>query len=381
VFDARIRREAETLVACGFRVSCLKLRNGSTRQHHVLNGVEVRELSVPKYQGKSRAAYIRSYVRFLLEASVECVRRLSRGELDVVHIHNLPDFLVGVGLIPRLFGRKVVLDVHDSVPETFATKFSSASMIWRLLCLEEQLSARMAHRVICVNHPQRDTLVARGLAKDKTFVSMNVPDPAIFRRQAPVRRPLNANETFDIVYHGTMAHRLGVDLAIRAIARVRRDVPNARLHLWGRGDDLAEFQKLAADMQVSDIVEFQPRGYPLQELPARLGRMHLGVIGNRQTVAGDLMLPVKLMEYVALGIPVVAPRLRTIEHYFTREMVSFYEPESVQSLADAICRLSIDADARYSQAVAASRFLDEYGWERQGGQLVGLYQQLLEMTS
>ena len=69
VFDARIRREAETLASNGFRVTCLKLRNGAAREHYVLNKVDVRELSVPKYQGKSRAAYLRSYVRFLIEAS------------------------------------------------------------------------------------------------------------------------------------------------------------------------------------------------------------------------------------------------------------------------------------------------------------------------
>lgn len=381
VFDARIRREAETLAASGFRVTCLKLRNGSTPEQYTLNGVQVCELGVAKYQGKSGAAYLRSYLRFLLEASVECIRRVRRRELDVVHVHNLPDFLVVAGLIPRLAGRKVVLDVHDSIPETFATKFSSASFAWKLLCLEERLSALVAHRVICVNDPQRDTLVARGIAKSKTFVSMNVPDPLLFKTGAALPRPQMIDGPFHVVYHGTMAHRLGVDLAIRAIARVRDRVPNVRLHLWGRGDDLPAFQQLAREMDVADIVEFQPQGYPLHELPARLKPMHIGVIGNRRTIAGDLMLPVKLMEYVSLGIPTVAPRLRTIEHYFSDEMVSFYEPENVQSFANAICRLHDDAESRLRQARSASAFLGTYGWDRQGGQLVDFYRQLLEIRT
>jgi len=58
VFDARIRREAETLASNGFRVTCFKLRNGAARERYTLNNVDVRELSVPKYQGKSRAAYL-----------------------------------------------------------------------------------------------------------------------------------------------------------------------------------------------------------------------------------------------------------------------------------------------------------------------------------
>jgi glycosyltransferase involved in cell wall biosynthesis len=109
--------------------------------------------------------------------------------------------------------------------------------------------------------------------------------------------------------------------------------------------------------------------------------MHLGVIGNRRSVAGDLMLPVKLMEYVSLGIPAVVPRLRTIEHYFSDQMVRFYEPENVQSFADAMYRLYAEPESRRRQVTAAARFLTNYGWERQGDELVAFYRQLLEIRT
>src|SRR5436309_3932561 len=127
--DARVRREAETLASQGFRVLCLTTRNSNAPAQLTLNGVEVRELHVPKYRGKSTSAYIGSYLRFLLASSAACLRLLARKELDVVHVHNLPDFLVLAGLVPRLLGRKVVLDVHDSVPETFATKFTNTAIL------------------------------------------------------------------------------------------------------------------------------------------------------------------------------------------------------------------------------------------------------------
>jgi hypothetical protein len=84
---------------------------------------------------------------------------------------------------------------------------------------------------------------------------------------------------------------------------------------------------------------------------------------------------------VSLGIPAVVPRLRTIEHYFSDQMVRFYEPEDVQSLSDSIYRLYTEPDARRRQAVAAAGFLTNYGWERQGGELVAFYRQLLEMRT
>jgi glycosyltransferase involved in cell wall biosynthesis len=378
VFDARVRREAETLASNGFRVICLKTKSGPEPRRYVLNGVEIREVGVQKYQGKSALAYLSSYCRFLLACSAVCAAFVMRGELQVVHVHNLPDFLVFAGFVPRLMGRKVVLDVHDSVPETFATKFSSTSAVWKLACLEERMSARVAHRVICVNHPQKETLVARGIPDAKTFVSMNVPDPAIFPDSCPECRPPRPDDSFNVVYHGTMAARLGVDLLIRAVAELRPRIPTLRLHLWGRGDDLPQFQKLASDLKVEDIVLFKPKGVPLEELPGQLANMNVGLVGNRRSTATDLMLPVKLIEYVSLGIPAVVPRLRTIGHYFSDDMVTFYEPEDVRSLADSIHRLFCQPDLRAAQAKRAKAFLREYGWERQGAELVTFYRSLVE---
>ena len=375
--DARVRREAETLASHGFRVICLTTRGGPIPASFVLDGVEIRELGIPKYRGKSTRAYLGSYVRFLLAASAACIGLLLKGELDVVHAHNLPDFLVIAGLVPRLAGRKVVLDVHDSVPETFMTKFSGSSLVWKALCLEERCSAVLAHKVICVNQPQQETLIARGIPRSKTFVSMNVPDPRIFVPVTAKHPPVAIKGTFDLVYHGTMAERLGVDLIIQAVATLRGDISGLRLHLWGHGDDLRSFQALAMELGIERSVLFNPRGFPLHELPNQLGAMDLGVVGNRRSVATDLMLPVKLMEYVALGIPAVAPRLRTIMHYFSDDMVAYYEPGDVASLADAIRRAFNNPDGRRAQAEAAAGFLDTYGWERRGGELVNVYQKLL----
>jgi glycosyltransferase involved in cell wall biosynthesis len=205
-----------------------------------------------------------------------------------------------------------------------------------------------------------------------------VPDPRIFAPAATAPARLERSGHLNLVYHGTMAERLGVDLVIRAVARLQDRVPCARLHLWGHGDDLPQFQRLAQELNVQDRVFFEPKGFPLQELPGRLASMDVGVIGNRLNPACDLMLPVKLLEYVALGIPAVVPRLRTIEHYFTDDMVAYYEPENVESLADSIQRLWSQPKARERQAARARDFLERYGWERQGGELISFYQTLVE---
>ena len=374
--DARVRREAETLAAQGFHVRCLTTQNGPERTSFELNGVEVRELSVQKYRGKSTRAYVGSYLAFLAHSTAACLRLLARGELDVLHVHNIPDFLVFAGLVPRLAGSKVVLDVHDSVPETFATKFAAGGAIQAALRFEERVSALVAHRVICVNHPQRETLVSRGIPTRKTFISMNVPDPSIFARPPARARRRQSGDGFNLVYHGTMARRLGVDLIIRAVAELKSRVPGIRLHLWGHGDDLPFFQQLAADLGLGDQVRFNPKGFPLGELPGQLAAMDLGDVGNRRNAATDLMLPVKLMEYASQGIPAVVPRLKTIEYYFADDMVGYYEPDDVASLADAIERLYRDPQRQSRQVDRADEFLQQHGWQRQGVDLVNMYQSL-----
>jgi glycosyltransferase involved in cell wall biosynthesis len=374
--DARVRREAETLVLNGFRVLCLTPYIGQARREFTLNGVQIKELTIAKYRGKIARRYVASYLKFLILSSFECGRLLISRNLKAVHVHNLPNFLAFAALLPKACGIKVVLDIHDTVPETYIAKFpSSHPILFRLLCWEEKISATLANRIICVNEPQRDALVARGISRDKTFVSMNVPDQRIFGGPR-VGLPRNSS-AFRLIYHGTMARRLGVDLVIEAAAKLAKKISNLEVHLWGNGDDLAEFQQLAEKLHIKDVVRFKPEGVPLHELPTQLACMDLGVIGNRKNMATELMLPVKLMEYISLGIPVVAPRLHTIRYYLSETMLGYFVPEDVDSMVEAIFHLYSDPQRGKTQAESAHAFLEEFGWQKQGPQLTAFYHSLI----
>jgi glycosyltransferase involved in cell wall biosynthesis len=115
---------------------------------------------------------------------------------------------------------------------------------------------------------------------------------------------------------------------------------------------------------------------PLDNLVPILKSMDLGIIPNRRNVATELMLPVKMLECIALGIPVVAPRLKTISHYFTEEMVFFYEPEDADSMAKAIRSASSSEEDRLLRAREARRFLDRYGWDTHKSDFLAMYRNL-----
>jgi glycosyltransferase involved in cell wall biosynthesis len=104
--------------------------------------------------------------------------------------------------------------------------------------------------------------------------------------------------------------------------------------------------------------------------------MDLVVVPNRKNTATELMLPVKLLDSVALGIPVVVPRLKAIEYYFSDDMVFYFEPDNVDSLADTILYAYNNRDERIRKAENAKSFLEKYGWEKHKFDLINMYKSL-----
>jgi glycosyltransferase involved in cell wall biosynthesis len=376
--DPRVRREAETLASLeDFEVRVVVPKSGDAPRTTQSNGVSVVELNVCRYRGKSFSAYVLSYLKFVFAAFCDCTRLTLGGRVDVVHIHNMPDFLIFSALVPRLLGKKVILDIHDSIPETYIGKFKNRSnLMFRALCMEEAVCCRLAHRVICVNHPQRDVLVSRGIPERKISVSMNVPDERWFHNgNGNGGSERSVSESFNLVFHGTLAKRLGVDLTIHAISKLNGSIPGLKFHIIGSGDDREELVALTESLGLESSVQFHGP-VPIEKLAAALGPMQLGIISNRKNIATELMLPVKMLEYISLDIPVVAPPLKAIRHYFSADMLNYFDVENVDSLSSAILDSYRNEQKRLKQIKSARVFLDQYGWVRQKQDLIGLYRSM-----
>jgi len=383
--DPRVRRTAETIAALpGYKVSVLTIKLSDRPKRYTLNRVNVRELNITKYQGKTSIRYLLSYAFFMTLAFFACTGLLLRRSIDIVHVHNMPNFIVFAAVIPRIIGKKLILDIHDTMIETYVAKFPKnvfrpiSMCINALLRMEEFLSCKIAHRVICVNHVQKDVLLKRGIPEDKIIILLNVPDPERLKSpQVQKKYPGTINQ-FNLIYHGTMAKRLGIDFAIKAVAQIRLSIPDVTFHVIGEGDDLEEFMKLSRNLHASEFVRFSGKNIPFEELVGILKTMDLGLVPNRRSDATELMLPVKMLDCIALGIPVIVPRLKAIEHYFTDDMVTFFDPENIDSLMDAI-RFAYGNRAKIKEkAKNAYRFMDTYKWETHKFELVNLYQSMVE---
>lgn len=369
--DGRVRLEAESLARWGHDVSILVLKTGPLPRTYSLCAVTVIELNARKYRGKSKVFYLFSYLHFLLLAFFHCTRLFFKRGFKAVHVHNMPDLLVFAAIIPRMFGCKLVLDIHDSMPETYAGKFGAPTLLFRLLALEEWTCCALASRVIAVNDVQRDVIAGRSVAQAGKIVT--VVTMPVFAHAAAGQARMDGK--FRVVNHGTIAKRLGIDLLVRAVAKLAPAVPEMELHIIGGGDDLEEIAALGRELGIHENVHFH-RPVRWDALPDELRGMDVGVIANRVNIASDLMLPSKLIDYVSLDIPAVVPRFKTIEHYFTAEMVSYFDAENVESMAEAILRLYHDKARRKSQVVMARSFLEQNGWEKNNS-LRRLYGELI----
>lgn len=370
--DARIKCYVRTLEDNGHHVDVVALRSdGEARRERLTTGTIFRIMD--KYQGESAAMYAWSYLQFFLKAFFFLTFRSFRNRYDVVHVHNMPNVLVFAAAIPKLFGARLILDVHDLMTVNYMAKFKAGERDFpvRLLKIEQRISALFVNKVVCADHNQQDYLAEHcGIKRQKITVLLNLPNEDLFGpRPSAQKKP---NDTFRIVYHGTIAHRLGIDLIVRAMARAAAKVP-AELWIYGAGDYLPEALALSSELGVDDKIHFSRSFFPVEQIPAIVSDMDLGIIGNRRNLACDkYMLPVKLLEYVYLNVPVVAPRLGVISRYFDDSMVRFYEPENVEEMANAIVYLYEHKDERECIALAASMFYQKYNIQAQANRYLDL---------
>jgi glycosyltransferase involved in cell wall biosynthesis len=208
---------------------------------------------------------------------------------------------------------------------------------------------------------------------------MNVADGRLFH--PGVRRQLaqqTEQDSFHLIYHGIQTHRHGLDLLLRAMAQVRPQIPEINLTLHGEGDYHDELVHLASQLGLADYVHFSQRYVPVVELPALIAQADVGVVPYRRDIFTDGILPTKLMEYVALDIPVIAARTPAIDAYFDETMVEFFDPGDAEELARCILTLYENKEYREQLTMGAAKFKQRYNWTNISAQYVATVERLAD---
>lgn len=358
--DNRVRRYAEALAKRGDEVDAIALRREGQPRVEIIRGVRVFRIQKRLIDESGPFSYLRKLLMFFVRSMWLLTLRGLRQRYDVIHVHSVPDFQVFCTLIPRIMGTRVILDIHDIVPEFYASKFrvGEHSLIFRLLVLMERLSTTYSNRVIISNHLWETKLTERSVPLEKCTTIINYPDLSIFYQRS--RLPV-ANGDFLICYPGTLNQHQGVDVAVRAVALLRDKEPKVKLLIIGDGPDREKLKAIVMKEQIEDRVTFQ--GFvPMETVAETMGAVDLGVVPKRKDSFGNEAFSTKIMEFMAMGVPVVASNTRIDRYYFSEDLVQFFESDNAEDLAARILDLVNDSARRSALRTNARRFIEQNNW-------------------
>jgi len=365
--DPRVKSYSEYLAKNGSKVDVLGIQQ--TPQDVVMHNYGIRVFTIA-VSGKrtSPFAYALQYFFAFIVLFFRLTEMHFKNKYDVVHFHNMPDFLVFAGLILKLIGVKVILDIHDLLPEVYISKFSKnqESMVVRLIKLEEKISTKFANEVIVANKHFRSKLIERGTPSSKITVVKNFPDPNIFNRSRYGSQKREDDKAFTLIFPGTIAPRYGLEVAIKALPMIKEGVPDVKLIVIGRQvENVKTLEALARQLGVANNVEFKP-AMPLEEIPNQLLQADIGIYPALPDPHMSIAIPGKLLEFAAMSLPIISSRLSIVEEMFDESAVMFFEPGNSYDFALCVLKLYENRGLRESIARNANYiFVQEHSGDHE----------------
>jgi len=339
------------------------------------NGVHVHRIAIPRIDGtpvgrisgKPLRTTVLLWSIFTLIAFLKITRLHSKFNFNVVHAHNMPDFLVFAGIVPKICGARIILHIQDVSPELTASR--TAGLAGKLVCclarIQEQFSLALADHVLTVGWTLEELLLKRGIPKERMSSILNSADPKVFRAEKRTELFLgepSAERPFILLYHGTCAARCGLHTAIEAVAKAAKSAPHVHLRIMGPGDALPSLKELAQKLEVANRVVFLPTG-PVDAVVDFIANGDVGIIPYPSAGYMDLVLPTKAYEFALMGRPIIASNLPGIRSMFRSSSVLLCEPCNADSFADAIVELYRSPRKRAQMAKQAEQDNVHYRWE------------------
>jgi glycosyltransferase involved in cell wall biosynthesis len=396
--DTRVRNEASTLVAHGYRVTVIALRAPRERAREVVDGVTVYRIPRLTVFGKLPAkkpkglkkllhkvrvvvGYVTEYCYFTSACLGLSLYVFATEGFDVIHAHNPPDTLVVVAAIHKLLGKKSVFDHHDLSPELYLSRYrtNAEGFVTRCLRVLEKLSVKCADVVIATNESYRAIDIERnGAAPERVFIVRNGPDAKRVRSTEPDER-LRSMDKKILVYLGAMNPQDGVDHLLVALAHLLRDLKRADFYcvLIGSGDSVDALRAQAIALGIGDHVQFT--GFiPDEDLLRYLSTANICLDPNPSSPLNDVSTWIKVMEYMALGKPIVSFDLKETR-ISAGDAAVYVTPNDEAQFAQAIALLMDDEEARIRMGAIGRRRVEEsLSWDMTSRNLITAYRRLFD---
>lgn len=382
--DPRVRREAEALTRAGYRVSVISPARPRQRWRETIDGVHVYRFPAPP-PAKGLFSYLYEYGYSMAAMFLITIWIYLHEDFDIIHVANPPDTLVFIAAFYKLLGKRFIFDHHDLAPEMYCARFPGAGnpLVYRLLIWCEKVSCRLADLVFATNESYKAIEISRdGIKEECVTVLRNGPDPrtSSFAQTDP---SLRTRAGIIIAYAGIIGIQDGVDFLLRALHRLivefgRTDVLCVVI---GDGDAVPSLKHLVWELALGDFVWFAGWVDNPDAYLRYLSTADICVDPSPSNAYNDSSTAIKLMEYMALGKPVVAFDLP--EHRFTAQSAAVYaQPNNEHKFAQAIVELMDDPARREKMgSLGRSRVERELAWRHSVPKLLAAYRALLSPAS
>lgn len=376
--DNRVRRYAEALAKRGDHVDVVALRQEGQAASDVINGVHVFRIQRRIASEKNKFMYLGKLCLFFVRSMAFLTREQFRNRYDLIHVHSVPDFEVFAAAYPKLTGTKIILDIHDIVPEFYASKFKTShdSLAFKMLVGVERLSTRFSDHVIAANHIWEKRLQERSVKPSKCTTMLNFPDTQDFQRRGRTR----TDDKFILLYPGTLNYHQGLDIAVRAFAKIKDQVPQAEFHIYGEGEQFEPLKSLIVELGLQNRVFLRPI-LPYHQITSVIENSDLGVVPKRSNSFGNEAFSTKILEFMAMGVPVIVPDTAIDRYYFNDSVAKFFKANDENSLADAMLLFISNPEMGRNLAKNADVFIKKYTWDENKASYLDLVDGLVHSSN
>ncbi len=374
-FDRRVWKESLSLQADEYEVTALCPRGkGYMKGHEIIDGVHIYRHPMPN-DGNGLLGYLYEYSCALLWEFVYAWWIYLRRGFHVIQGCNPPDNIFLVSLPFKLLGVKYIFDHHDANPELYLSKYERKDAFYKIQVWLEKMTYRFADVVMVTNNSYRDLAINRGgVAPQDVFVVRNGPDLTTFKAVA-AKPALKYGKPYLVGYVGNMGVQEGLDILLDTALQIkslgRKDV---HFTCVGGGPALPELQRAIKEEGLQDMVNFTGR-IPDQQLLEILSTADVCVNPDKPCEMNDISTMIKIMEYMALGKPIVQFNLK--EGRFSAGEASLYSDNhnQVADFADKILWLLDHPEERERMGeFGRRRVAKELAWEYSVQNLLSAYE-------
>lgn len=342
-FDPRVRRYVNVLRKKQIEVTVICLKRNSEPKYEI-DKDNTRIYRIPVKKERATAIkYMFEYIKFFIVSFFKLTSLSLKNIFDIIHVHNLPDFLVFSAIMPKMLGSKIILDMHEIFPEFIREKFTITEhhLMYKIAEFLEKLSINFAHGVICIHDIALKQIKKRNPKISKMISIMNTENLTINRVES---KPKSKNY-FTAIYNGTINENIHIDFTLEAINKIKEKIPKFRFLIYGEGPNLLDIKNLIKELKLQDLVFIKGR-IDHNKMKRILKQVDLGILTPGLDIYSQYFFANKLSEWISMGIPVIVSNLKTYRHYFRNSSLMFVEPGNIEDISKAIIKVYKDEKVR-----------------------------------